>query len=120
MPDLAKAETTTDALGAERRYLTQLRVNIELRLMAKFSEHYNAGIETGKKGRAVKNDRNLEILNGQGKDKEGSSRGDTTTNLHNFSSRIFLVPVVKLENPVLGAPGRKHGKYQARKPRQLF
>ena len=34
----------------------------------------------------------MEILNGHEKIKEGTSRGDTTTNLHNFSSRNFSVP----------------------------
>ena len=30
-------------------------------------------------------------------DKEGASRDDTTTSLHNFSPCIFLVPTEKLE-----------------------
>ena len=46
--------------------------------------------------------------------KEGTSRGDTATNLHNFSSRIFLVPVknskilfgeLQAENMVNTGPG---------------
>ena len=38
-------------------------------------------------------------------DKDGTSRGDTTTNLRNFSSRIFLVPTENLENANSEAPG---------------
>ena len=56
---------------------------------------------------AFKNDRKSEILNWHEKVKEGTSRGDTTTNLHNFSSRIFLVPTEKLQNVNLEAPGPK-------------
>ena len=47
---------------------------------------------------AFKNNRKIRILNRHEKDKEGTSRADTTTNLHNFSSRIFLVPAHNLEN----------------------
>ena len=65
---------------------------------------------------AFKNDQNSEILNGHEKDKEGTSRGDTTTNLHNFSSRFFLVRTGNLENANLEAPARKHDKYRVRKP----
>ena len=34
---------------------------------------------------------------------EGTSRGDTTTYLRNFSSRIFLVPTENFENVNLEA-----------------
>ena len=37
-------------------------------------------------------------------DKEGTSRGDTTTILHNFSSRIFLVPTKKTQKCEFGSP----------------
>ena len=56
---------------------------------------------------AFKHDRKLKILNGHDKGEEGTSRGDTTTNLHNFSSRIFLVPTEILGNVNLEAPGPK-------------
>ena len=62
----------------------------------------------------------MEILDWHEKVKEGTSQGDTTTNLHNFSSRIFSVPTEKLENRFLGASGRKHCKYRARESSQLF
>ena len=52
---------------------------------------------------AFKNDQNSEILNGHEKDKEGTSRGDTTTNLRNFSSRFFLVRTENLETVNLEA-----------------
>ena len=65
---------------------------------------------------AFKNDQNSEILNGHEKDKEGTSRGDTTTNLRNFSSRFFLVSTENLENANWEAPARKHDKYRVRKP----
>ena len=52
--------------------------------------------------------------------KEGTPRGDTTTNLRNFFANIFLVPTKKLKKPTLGRLGRKHDKYRARKPLQLF
>ena len=52
--------------------------------------------------------------------KEGTSRGDTATILRNFSSHIFLVPTENLEKPTLGRLGRKHDKYRARNPSQLF
>ena len=53
---------------------------------------------------ACKNDRQLKILNGHEKVEKGASRGDTTTNRRNFSSRIFLVPTGNLENANLEAP----------------
>ena len=56
------------------------------------------------KERGFKTDPKLKILNGHEKAKEGSSRGDTTTNLHNFSSRFFLVSSENLENANLEAP----------------
>ena len=56
---------------------------------------------------ACKNDRKLKILNGPETVKEGTPRGDTTTNLHNFSLRIFLVPTENLENVNCEAPGPK-------------
>ena len=77
-----------------------------IRLMAKFSEHYSPGIETGEWGGAFKNNRKLKILNGYETVKEGTSQGDTTTNLHNFSSTIFLVPTKTLGNCFLRDPGR--------------
>ena len=68
-----------------------------------------------------KHDGNIKILNGNERSKEGTSRGDTTTNLHNCSLRIFLVPTENLENGLLGASDRrKHNKYESRKPCQLF
>ena len=57
---------------------------------------------------------------GTKKVKEGTSRGDTTTNLRNFSSRIFLVPAEKFETPILERLGRhdnlfeKVNKYEKR------
>ena len=51
-----------------------------------------------------KNDRKFKILNGHETGKEGTSRGDTTTNLRNFSSRFFLVPTENLKNTNLEAP----------------
>ena len=57
--------------------------------------------------RACKNGRKLKILNGHEKVQEGTSRGDTTTNLRNFSSRFFVVPTENLENLDLEAPGPK-------------
>jgi len=36
----------------------------DLRLMPKFSEHYTPEIETGKLGRALKNNRTIKIMNG--------------------------------------------------------
>ena len=60
------------------------------------------------KGRgAFENDRRLKILNGHEKAKEGTSLGDTTTNLLSFSSRICLVPAEDHENTNLEAPGPK-------------
>ena len=56
---------------------------------------------------ACKNDRKIKILNGPETVKEGTPRGDTTTNLRNFSPRIFLVPTENIENVVLEAPGPK-------------
>ena len=56
---------------------------------------------------AFKNDRKVKNLNGHEMGKEGTSRGDTTTNLRNFSSRFFLVPTENLENANLEAPGPK-------------
>ena len=58
--------------------------------------------------RTSKNDRKIKILNGHETGKEGTSRGDTTTNLRNFSSRFFLVRAKKLEKPTLGRLGRRH------------
>ena len=52
--------------------------------------------------------------------KEGTSRGDTTTNLRNFSSRLFFVPTGTLENAIFRRQVPKHDNYRARKPRQLF
>ena len=65
---------------------------------------------------AFKNDENIKILNWHKTDKEGTSRGDTTTNLRNFSSLFFLVSAENLENANLEAPARKHDKYRVRKP----
>ena len=56
---------------------------------------------------ACKNDRKIKILNGPETVKEGTSRGDTTTNLRNFSSGIFLVPTENLGNENLEGPGPK-------------
>ena len=42
-----------------------------------------------------KNYGKLKISNGQQRVNEGTYRGDATTNLHNFSSRIFLLPWVQ-------------------------
>ena len=58
--------------------------------------------------------------NGHETGNEGTSRGDTTTNLRNFSSRFFLVRTGNLENANLEAPARKHDKYQVRKPSWPF
>ena len=69
---------------------------------------------------ACKNYRKMKILNGPETVKEGTSRGDTTTNLRNFSSRFFLVPTENLENVIVKHPGQKHDKYCVRKPPQLF
>ena len=88
--------------------------------MAKFSEHHSPGIETGEWGGTFKNDRRLKILNGHEKVKEGTSRGDTTTNLHDFELRIFLVSTKTLGNCFLRAPGRKHGKYRAKESSPFF
>ena len=60
-----------------------------------------------KSGGTLKNDGNSEILKWHKKVKEGTSRGDTTTNLHNFSPRIFLVPTENLKYANLEAPGLK-------------
>ena len=49
----------------------------------------------------------FKILNGHETVKEGTPRGDTTTNLHNFSSRIFLVLTENLEYENWEAPGPK-------------
>ena len=54
---------------------------------------------------ACKNDRKINISNGHEKVEDGTSRGDTTTNLRNFSSRFFLVPTENLENVNYEAPG---------------
>ena len=68
-----------------------------------------------KTGGAFENDPNPKILNGHKKDTEGISRSDTTTNLRNFSSGIFLVPTETLkkrlrdgwtENTTNTMPGR--------------
>ena len=67
-----------------------------------------------KRGGTFKNDQNSRILKWHEKVKEGTSRGDTTTNLHNFSSRIFSVPTEKLEKPDLGRPGRKDDKNRSK------
>ena len=56
---------------------------------------------------AFKNDRTLKILNGHEKITEGTSRGDTASNLHNFPSHIFLVPTGNLENVNLEGAGLK-------------
>ena len=56
---------------------------------------------------SFKNDRKMKILNGHEKVEEGTSRGDTTTNLHNFLSRIFLSPTENIEIALLEAPGPK-------------
>ena len=78
--------------------------------MAKFSEHYSPGIETGEgEGLSEMTDK-MKILNGYELVNEGTSQGDTTTNLHNFSSPIFLVPTKTLGNCFLRDPGRKQGK----------
>ena len=58
-------------------------------------------------GWASKNDRKLKILNGHEKGKKGTPRGDTTTNLRNFSSRFSVVPTENLENANCEAPGPK-------------
>ena len=59
------------------------------------------------KERGFKNGRKIKILNGHEKAKEGTPRGDTTTNLHNFSSRIFSVPTENPENANSEASGPK-------------
>ena len=56
---------------------------------------------------ACKHDRKITILNGPETVKEGTPRGDTTTNLRNFSSRFFLVPTENLENVNCEGPGPK-------------
>ena len=56
---------------------------------------------------ACKSDRQIKILNGRETVKEGTPRGDTTTNLRNFSSRFFLVPTENLEKVNCEAPGPK-------------
>ena len=56
---------------------------------------------------ACGNDRKIKILNGPETVKEGTPRGDTTTNLRNFSSRFFLVPTEIVENVNCEAPGPK-------------
>ena len=47
------------------------------------------------------------VSNGPETVKEGTPRGETITNLHNFSSRFFLVPTENLENVNCEAPGPK-------------
>ena len=49
----------------------------------------------------------MKILNGPETVKEGTPGGDTTTNLRNFSSRLFLVPTENLANVNCEAPGPK-------------
>ena len=56
---------------------------------------------------ACKNYRKMKILNGPETVKEGTPGGDTTTNLHNFLSRIFLIPTENNEIALLEAPGPK-------------
>ena len=56
-----------------------------------------------------------EILNWHEMVKEGTSRGDTTMNLRNFSPRNFSIPTEKVKKPDLGRPGRKHDKYRSKK-----
>ena len=56
---------------------------------------------------ACKNDRKIKILNRAETVKEGTPRGDTTTNLRKFSSRFFLIPTENLENVNCEAPGPK-------------
>ena len=67
-----------------------------------------------------KNNGKINILKGHERAKEGTSRGDTATTLHNFSSHILLVRTENLEKPTLGRLGRKHDNYRAREPQQLF
>ena len=62
---------------------------------------------------ACKNDRKIKILNGPETVKEGTPRGDTTTNLRNFSPRIFLVSTEDFKKQTLGRLCRKHDKYLA-------
>ena len=56
---------------------------------------------------ACKNDRKIKILNGPETVKEGTPRGDTTTNLRNFSSRVFLIPTENSANAKSEAPAPK-------------
>ena len=69
---------------------------------------------------AFKNDRKMNILNGHETVKEGTSRGDTTTNLRNFSSRIFLVPTENLENVNLEPSGPKTRKIPCQEAMTTF
>ena len=53
------------------------------------------------------NDRKIKILHGPEIVKEGTPGGDTTTNLHIFSSRFFWVPTENLEKVNCEASGPK-------------
>ena len=77
-----------------------------VRLVAKFSEHFRGRTETGQTTGPSKNVRNSENLKWHKPIKKCTSRGDTTTNLRNFSSRIFLVRTKQIEKPILGRLGR--------------
>ena len=69
---------------------------------------------------AFKNDRKFKNSNGHEKANEGTSRGDTTTNLRDFSPPNFSIPTENFENHDFWRPGRKRDKCRARKPWQLF
>ena len=70
--------------------------------------------------RACKNDRKIKILNGPETVKEGTSRGDTTTNLHNFLSRFFLILTPTPKNVNLEAPGPKTRQIPSQEAMGLF
>ena len=84
--------------------------NLLIRLTETISVHFFRDAQDRKSVGIVKKYGKLKILNGHEKVKEGTSRGDTTTNLRNFSSRIFLARTETLEKPTLGRLGRKHDK----------
>ena len=77
----------------------------------------------GTKGTLDKMDQNcpdLEILFGHNGNEKHRSRHNTTTNLHNFSARIFLDRPRKLILMKFGRPGRKCDKYHAKRPPELL
>ena len=86
---------------------------IQIRLVAKFSEHSEGRIRRWKAPDIKRINWKSTILNGHNKDDKWRTRCETTINLHDLSAHNFSVRPVKPDLSEFSRPGRKPDKYRA-------